>query len=65
MRKVIEYGTLLSAQYNKLLGDNLENMDALVSAALEDGWQPLGGVSIGDNNKVAQAMVKYGDDDEI
>jgi hypothetical protein len=50
MRKIIEYGILMSSSTSELAND--------VNDAIAKGWQPYGSLTI-NNAIVAQAMVKY------
>jgi len=46
--------------YSIIVGGDVESVEAGVKAKLEDGWQPLGGLSQGSKD-LLQALVKYED----
>lgn len=44
--------------YNLLSAHNTTDMNVFVTAAIADGWQPLGGVAATPDGLFVQAMVK-------
>jgi len=52
MKKIVKYRLLVANSQNKL--------ETAVNAAMQEGWQPLGGIAIGGLDWL-QAIVVYGD----
>lgn len=50
-KRVVVYKILIEISYHQL--------ECQVNECLQDGWQPIGGISSVLNNAYMQAMVKY------
>jgi hypothetical protein len=64
MRKIVEY-MIVTAYVSENGGGDEElaiiTLEQSVRGAMSQGWEPMGGVSIFDNDMFTQTMVKYAD----
>jgi hypothetical protein len=53
----MEYKVLYSQNFLSI-SKAIEKLVVAVNAALAQGWEPVGGITVTDNGGVAQAMIK-------